>query len=191
MKHIISSVILIIGALGLFLTFTKPRYDAIEFTKEEIKTIENALSQVDQFQALTSEKTAKAAEITQGERDMLAKFLPQNIDNVKLIIEMRSLAEVRNLEITNIGIDSNEAPDSANSEEGGGNLSLRDSVGGGQYNEVNMSFNVEASYREFKTLLEDLERSLRLIDIQSITTSQGSEGRLNHSVKFKTYWLGS
>jgi hypothetical protein len=55
---------------------------------------------------------------------------------------------------------------------------------------VELTFNVSASYEDFLALLADLEHSLRIVDIESISFDAATEGDINeYTITIRTYWL--
>jgi Tfp pilus assembly protein PilO len=61
---------------------------------------------------------------------------------------------------------------------------------GRSYGIANISFSIATTYEQFKSFLADVERSMRLLDITSISFGQPDAlGLTTYSVRAQTYWL--
>jgi Tfp pilus assembly protein PilO len=120
----------------------------------------------------------KRGEIDPENLVKLEKLLPDNIDNIKLIIDMNRIAQKHTLSLKNIRLDSGVKIDS---EKIG-----KDNK---KYGTVGLSFSVNSSYDNFQNFLNDLEKSLRLVDITDLSVTSNDTGLYDFSVSLKTYWL--
>ena len=121
----------------------------------------------------------------------LNKFLPDNIDNVRLIIDMNNIGKFHGMAMRGVSVaggaeagrPSTSPPASGGSDaESGESLLKADSVV--------ISFSVSASYEAFKEFLADLSSSLRLLDVASVSMATGETKNLyTFNLGLKTYWL--
>jgi hypothetical protein len=122
--------------------------------------------------------------------EKLEKMIPDSIDNIRLIIEIDKIAQKYNMSLKDARIaekkteaDSLQAALAASS-----GMSTLYGVG-------ELSFGVSGTYEAYIAFIKDLEKSLRLIDITSITVAAGEApvaGDMqvyNFTTMFKTYWL--
>jgi Tfp pilus assembly protein PilO len=110
----------------------------------------------------------------------LEKLLPDNIDNIKLVIELQNIAqkpENGRLVLRNIKLDTSPVTDKKLGADNN------------KYGTVGLSFSVTASYPNFQNFLTDLESSLRLVDIVDLSVNSTDTGLYDFSVNLKTYWL--
>jgi Tfp pilus assembly protein PilO len=108
----------------------------------------------------------------------LEKLLPDNIDNIRLVIDMNQIAKNHNLTLKNLKLDTDIK---ANPNKLGVDTSKHGTVG--------LSFSVSSSYDNFQNFLADLERSLRLVEITDLSVAGNDTGIYDFSVGIKTYWL--
>jgi hypothetical protein len=109
-------------------------------------------------------------------------MLPNNIDNIQLILEIDNIASGHGLQVENIAVEEqpeNNANSANNAMRGGAT---------NPYDSANLSFTVRTSYTTFLNFLRDLERSLRLVDIANLGVVPG-ETAFEYHVTLKTYWL--
>jgi Tfp pilus assembly protein PilO len=188
--NFIFPIILIIASFGVFFGYVDPNYKGqgstdtsnysafgivslrAELTKYQ-EIANNSSKIVGRRDVLTKKKNA----ITNEDRSKLDKLLPNNIDNIRLIIEISDIAAKRNLLPKNISV--------------GDVKKNTDSIGpdGSIYGTISMSFSVNSSYTNFLNFLSDIETNLRLVDITNITFNSTDTGFYDFSVTFNTYWL--
>jgi len=114
----------------------------------------------------------------------LQKLLPDTVDNVRLIIDMDEIAKRYGLTIGNVRLDETKVTKS-------GAKDSTATITGGEsgYGTIPMGFSVTADYDTFLSFLEDLETSLRIIDITNIGLKPGANNIYSFDVSLKTYWL--
>ncbi|MEI6528661.1 MAG: type 4a pilus biogenesis protein PilO [bacterium] len=185
--NLITPTILIIISLGIFFGYVDPNYRGdLSGGDKSVKALQ--LEDADYQTALTNSGKivqqrdvliAKKNSISDEQLGALQKMLPDNVDNVRLIIDIDGIAQSQNLSIKNIRFDTVGA-DSASTQVGGDNK---------KYGTLGMSFSVTASYDAFSMFLTKLEESLRLVDITNLSVSANDNGFNEYTVSMKTYWL--
>ncbi len=185
--NIITPIILIIISIGTFFMYTDPVYrgDAVSYGAASIKNLQTEDEQYqkalnntgaikDKKQALETKKDSFSSD----NLERLNKLLPDNIDNIKLIIDMTNIANQHNLTLKGARLDTNAKIDP---NKLGADTS--------KYGTVGISFSVSATYEKFQDFLADLEKSLRLVEITDLSVSGNNTGLYDFSVGLKTYWL--
>ena len=132
------------------------------------------------------ELTIKKNRISDDDLKNLKRLLPESVDNVRLIIEMETIVK-RYSSDPSKGFKSINISKVANTT--GDNSSGAIVSEGDKYNSLTINFVVSMSYENFVKFLEELESSLRLADIKSITFSANDLGSYDYNVSLKTYWL--
>lgn len=185
--NIITPLILIIISVGSFFAYTDKIYRG-ENTNGGQPNIKSLLAEDEQYQTAL-DNTNDLIKKRDGLVDRMNTFspenitkleslLPDNIDNIQLIIDMSNIAERHGLVLKGAKLDSNMKTDS--NKLGADNS---------KYGTVGISFSVTASYDNFQNFLKDLERSLRLVEISDLSVSSNPNGLYEFSVGLKTYWL--
>ena len=193
MVRFIMPIILIAIAIGVFFTFTDPIYQEASVLKEEVSSYNQAL---DNSKALENERdklTAKYNSFRPEDLMNIEKLLPDNVNNIRLILEIEQIAAPYGMVLRNVTYDTGEAGASA---QGGGVPGQPGLVREApkDYGTFYLSFSTSGSYNNFMNFTRDLEKNLRIVDISSIEFSsdsslaKGSEV-YTYNFKIKTYWL--
>lgn len=137
--------------------------------------------------------------ISQDEKARLEKLLPDTVDNVRLIIDINNIAEKVGIVIRDISINASEGGDAKAGSARTQGSTFDDVIGDdairyadtSKLGVITFSFSVSAKYEVFLAFLEQLEESLRIVDIRNIEISRGSaEGAIyDYKVTMDTYWL--
>lgn len=190
MIRLILPLILAFAAIGGFLKFTQPTLGEIDGLRAEKAELNQALDNAKQLRETQDALLATFRNIDPADLDKLNKFLPDSIDNVRLIIDINGIARRSGMSIKDIKIKT---------EEGQEESSVIDAnhaaAGGTQV--VTLGFSVTGSYAHFQSFLSDLARSLRLTDVQAAGFKSGTikdeTGQpldiYTYSVEIGTYWL--
>jgi len=195
MKFIIPGILIVVSVVGI-LIFINPLYSEISNLKAQASSYNEAL---DNSKALETERdnlTEKYNAISAENLDKLSKLLPNNVDNIRLIIEIEEIAEPYSMLLRDV--QYNTTPESTTEASQGVNQDLTGSGGGMQdYGSWDLEFSTQGTYTNFLGFVKSLESNLRLVDISSIEFSsapvsgQGQSGSsiYKYLFKIKTYWL--
>jgi Tfp pilus assembly protein PilO len=184
------TVIVALGiAGGVFFYFTKPAYDRVKGLQSQATQYDAALEKASELQAKKVELTTKRNNFTSDQLSHIQKMLPDHVDNVALILDLDNLAARYAMPIQNVDVST---PASNASTPG-----VISAVGasGQKYDSVTIRFSTTASYDDFKLFLRDLEQSLRIVDLISLSLTQGEvagpggKQMFTYSVSLRTYWL--
>lgn len=179
MKNIIS-IVLIILAITLFALFTNPRYASVRELSVEQQRFDDALDRSKELVALRDALLSKYNSIQSEDLNRISTMLPDSIDTVRLIIDINTLASRYGMSLGNISIGS---PDEAQADGALGPSS-------DDFGRLSLSFTVLSTYDRFRAFLADLERSLRLVDVTSLSFGEPTKnGMTSYQVTFTTYWL--
>lgn len=192
MKYIFSLLVIIVCIATFFLVI-KPRYDNLKDTRDQVSSYNSSLSTAEQLRVSRDELVAKYNNIPKADLDSLKTLLPDSVDNIRLIIQLDSIATKNNMStLRNVeySSESDTAVNSDNTSTIGSNL---------PYGEFTASFQTSGTYQNFLAFLSDLEQNLRIVDITSVDFggSEGSSGgdgqpmgnNLTYKINLKTYWL--
>lgn len=177
MKNSIS-IFLILASVLIFFGYIKPGIAAVGVISKELKVYQDTLKQADELEQQIKKLRSNIDALNPEDMEKLAKLIPGKVDTINLIIDINNIAANFGLAISNISLGANK--------EDGSNTSARNDT---LYESVDFSFKVNATYPNFISFIEALERSLRLVDITSITFSPAETGTYNFSVNLRTYWI--
>jgi hypothetical protein len=178
MFKILLPIIFIIGAIGSFVFYTKDLYSQTKLMNQELQSISGALDKATQLRVMRDKLAIERNSISPADLARINKMLPDGVENIGLIIEMNNIARDKGMELLSPSIseaspDAGVGPDST------------------KYGSIKMTFGVNTTYDKFMDFLKELERSLRLVDVMSISFGAPDEatGRSNFNLTIQTYWL--
>lgn len=188
MTRILLTIVLFLAAIALFVLYTKPTYDSVRSTQEAIAEYDAALSKADELQRLKQQLLSRYNAFNPVDIDRLRKLLPDHVDNVRLVLDLDTLASKYGFALQNVVIDAqgllpsaSDMPTIGADESSTGSLTLR--------------FGTVGSYPQFVEFMKALEDSLRIVDLVNLsmdpdtTTLQGAEPSYRFDVTLRTYWL--
>lgn len=178
MIRLLIPIILVATAFGLFFGYIDPTYQEIKELRSEEKKFNEALNQSRELQEIRDALLSRYNTFSQEDLSRLKKLLPDHIDNVRLILDIDSIASKYSMRTRNVTISE------ASSLEQ--NVIAADQ---GAVDSVVLSFSVAATYDNFIQFMKDLEQSLRVVDLMGLSFSSTEGDAFNFNVSIKTYWL--
>jgi Tfp pilus assembly protein PilO len=175
---------MILASIIGFFMYTKPMYTEAKSNDAKLEQVSDALKKANQLSEIRNRLTEKYNQIPKEDLDRIRKMLPDSVENIGLIIELNNIANSKGVELVNPTIGG-----SGNTSAPTGATAL--SSDGKKYGSISMSFSVTTTYDKFIEFLEELENSLRLVDITTLTFNSPDErtGISTFSVGLQTYWL--
>ncbi len=170
LKNIIT-LLLILGAMGIFITWTSPFLKEIGQLYDEKKAIIEVLETSSELIGLRNEAVAKFNLISAEELARFSKIIPEDADTNKLMVQLSNMADTNGLAINSLDFREETEKSKVN-----------------LYNTLNIEAVFEGSYYGFLSFLEELEKSLRLVEVDSISFSTTEENIYEFSIKAKTYF---
>lgn len=180
-------LILLAAAIGLFVVYTNPHYQGnIKALKTQEASYDDALNKSQELKSLRDKLLSKYNTISADDQSKLQELLPDNIDNIQLVIDINGIAARHNLAVKNMQIgETRVGPNGARSST----AKVAVGTAAGAVGSVDFGFTVTADYDTFYAFLADLEHSLRLIDVEKLAFVVNETGLNDYSVSIRTYWL--
>lgn len=199
MTRFIVPIVIIIAALGLFFSYVNPRYQEIKGLQAQVAAYDNALNNAKQLEETKAQLLATYNDIPQDNIEKLNKLLPDNVDNIRLILEIESIGAKYGMGIKDVQFNAdatkkNQAASPIEASTDQTQLENKD------YGVFDMSFSSDGTYPNFVLFMKDLEKSLRLVDVKGVdfassdaTAAAPSFGQSKDVIKYKidirTFWL--
>ncbi len=198
MIRFIIPIILIGIAATFFFVFTNPMYNDILTLNAEVASYDSALDNSKMLENERDKLTAKYNAINPDDLVKLKKLLPENVDNVRLILEIGQIALPYGMVLKDVkyNVTNTKAatPTALGAIVQGGATKLKD------YGIFDLEFSTSGTYDNFINFTKNLESNLRIVDISSIVFSSdlgsivnnpktGSPEIYKYNFKIKTYWL--
>lgn len=181
-------IILIGVGIGGFFLITQPIYNEIAVLQKDADAYSQALDNSANLQKERDRLGDKYKSFAVDDIDRLMKMLPNSVDNIQLILEIQEEAAKRGIVVKNVEfepeqfVDEEEAITTENAA-GNSTASSRQRTTGRRtttendnkdYETFELEFSVEGAYDDFVGFMQLMERSLRLVDINSIAFTPGT-----------------
>jgi Tfp pilus assembly protein PilO len=195
----LTPIILIFLSIGVFFFLIDPEYGEVQDLQAKVYENNKTLDIAAKLSARHEDLKKKYNLISQDEKGRLEKLLPDTVDNVRLIIDINNIAEKAGIVIRDISIQTNDGGESRAGTVRTQGSTFEDVIGDdairyadtSKLGVITFSFSVSAKYEVFLEFLNQLEESLRIVDIRNIEINRGSsEGMIyDYKVTMDTYWL--
>jgi Tfp pilus assembly protein PilO len=141
---------------------------------------ETSLAMVKNIENVKNELSTKFNGISANDKKNIDIVLPNSLDFVRLISQIDAVAAGYGISIGGISSKGISSPVGA---------SVGDAGVEKPYNSATINFTFTASYEKFNAFMDELGRSMRILDIRSMRLASGKDGIYSYSVEFETYWL--
>jgi Tfp pilus assembly protein PilO len=188
MSRTLFSLLFLGAAGGLFFFYTKPAYDGVRTVQTQIDQYDQALNKAAELQRLKQSLLSRYNAFNPADVDRLHKLLPDHVDNVRLVLDLDTLASQHGFALQNVVID---APGTTAQDE-------QVSIGPSRqtYDSLTLKFATSGTYPKFVEFINSLESSLRLVDVVALTMDPDASGNgtptdpvYRFDITLRTYWL--
>lgn len=199
MSKNITATVLIILAIGIYLTVAKGMFTQVTQVKAINDQYRSAIDSAKQLIQVRDNVQKDYNNLSADDRERLEKMIPNTVDNIRLVIDLNAVALRHGFSLRNI-----KAAVSGTGNAGGasGSQKARVSPIGASSNSqasiaipvldtVDISFSVTAPYQQFRDFMQDLEANLRIMDIKHLSITGSDNGIYSFGVELQTYWLRS
>lgn len=187
MTRSIIAILCLAGSVALFFLYTKPAYDSMQLQKAQIKQYDLALSKANELQRLKQSLLSRYNTFSPEDLDRLHKLLPDHVDNVRLVLDVDTLAARYGLALQNVVITGQASDPQEEAAIIGPDQS--------EFDSLTLRFATTGSYQQFVTFLSELEHSLRVVDVAQLKmdyapgATAGGEPLYRYDLTVRTYWL--
>lgn len=175
----------------MFFFFTQDAYDNAKALESQINEYDQALEKASELQQIKQSLLSRYNAFDPADIDRLHKLLPDHVDNVRLVLDLDSLAARNGLALQNVVISNPVS---------GKQPGVISAIGGSarKFDSLTLKFSTQGTYEGFSTFLEELETSLRVVDLVSLnlerevtplSSQKGAEPIYRYDITIRTYWL--
>jgi len=191
--RLIIPIIIVVASFGLFVSYTNPMFKSLKSLRASFAAYDEALSNSKKLLDIRNELTDKYNSLLPEDRRKLETLLPDNIDNIRFILDIEEIARPYGMRPRDVDFDPNteENTKKQTPQTTSGQIAAQTK----SYGEFELNFSVIGTYQEFLGFVGDLEKNLRLVDVISVSFSsvENTLTPLSNEYKFnvtvKTYWL--
>jgi Tfp pilus assembly protein PilO len=189
MPRTLFSLLFLAAAGGLFFFYTKPAYDGVREVQTQIDQYDQALNKAAELQKLKQSLLSRFNAFNPADVDRLHKLLPDHVDNVRLVLDLDTLASQHGFALQNVVINAPNTAVQAGEEQV--------TIGPSRqtYDSLTLRFATSGTYPKFVEFINALENSLRLVDVVALTMDVdsagggGSDPSYRFDITLRTYWL--
>lgn len=173
MIKFISKFFLLAIGIAVLVFWTMPKYKETLALKDDQAKYNKALADSKELMSVKKNLSDKYSAIDQITLEKITKMLPDNVDNIKLILEISRIGEKYGMVIKNVKFDTFNkntklSTDTTNTIVQSNQQALESSK---DYGSFDLEFSVEGTYPNFVKFSSDIEKSLRIVDISGISFS--------------------
>jgi len=169
MRSYVGIGLIILGLVVLF-GFGIPKWNDTQAMRDEVNVLRAVKDDVDDAIQIHKDLTERYSKISRESIDRLQKMIPPEAGREQIILILRNIA-------TRNGMDIKELSFSESTQASGGVLQQR--------------LIVEGSYDGFQGFLRDVEKSLRLSNVERISFSSSEDGNFNFTLSLDSYFIDS
>jgi Tfp pilus assembly protein PilO len=174
-----SSFTLLLLSVGLFYTFISPHYDKVKMYRSQSAQYKDILANVTMLTEKRQDLEAKYANTPEAEIAKLEKILPPNVDTVTLAMTLDTIAAKYGISIKSV----------RTTERTSDGTTIVQNAGNKAYQPVLVTFAFTSDYDDFRGFMDDLEKSLRILDVKTLNFTTSDTGEYSFQVEIETYWL--
>lgn len=177
MARIITTFVFLATAVIVFFNWTLPNFKHIESLRGQEKSFNGVLARSKDLQTIRDDLLSKYNSISPDDWGRLGKILHSKVDTMKLIVGIENTAEKHGITLKNIDFQNSAKKQKASFGE-------KEK----EFNETALNISMTGPYESFVSFLEDLEKSLNLIDVNQINFKADKADSYEFNIKAVTYW---
>lgn len=175
------------ASIAGFAVFIVPHYNQISDLRAQKADYEIVLANARKYKEERNALVKRYNAFDPIKLGQLATMLPNNPENMKLILALQSVASQYGLVLQNVKTeDSADATKTAAGNRPGPGAQTSPDLG-----TLTINFSVSGPYSAFTNYVRAIEKSLRMLEIQKISFAASDPKTQNYqyTVSVKTYWL--
>jgi len=180
----LTPVLSVIIAIILFIFFVHPKYNEIIVVQAQIAEYQDAILKYNNFVNKLDAKIATKVTRSAIENERLDRFVPENINDTQILVDLESLAQRNNLLFGNVEVSSGDT------ELVRSNASEADVVvKSDELKTSDISFELIGTYEQFKMFFTDMEKSMTLFEVVEMSLEANDLPYQQFAVTVRVYSL--
>ena len=179
------SILMLVASIAAIVAFVVPNYHDVQALQAQETDYNTILKNAQTLQAERNVLVQKYNGFTQAQLAALGTMIPPNPENVKLILDLDSVASQYGMSLQNVKVN-NSSDSSQNATSG-----RTSAAANADFGTLDIEFSMSGPYVGFTNFVSSLEKSLRIIDVQKVDFTALDTKTLNYqyTVDIQTYWL--
>lgn len=189
----------LIAAALIFFGYVNPTWRGpVKAAKAAIASNDAALAAATAYVAEQNQLAAARSAIPAADLARLLAFLPDSVDNVRIILDLNALASRSGLTLSNINVAESSGQGGESGSSSTGAPTGGSTAGSGQaasrsaanpVNSIDLTLSASGTYAALQTFLAGLERSGRLLDLRDLSVKGSNTGAYGYKMTVRLYWL--
>lgn len=196
-KFIFPGALILLSA-GVFFTYTQKEYALLQKNRETNMAYERAIQNSKLLIEKREQAVAAYNSISPEDQERLEKILPDSVDVVRLIVDVRTLLARRGISIKDIKApqdgtlvgkmaDTQQNPSAAIVADG---EVAPDAPPEDPVRPVEVTIEFETTYPLFAEVVKDLETSMRIVEVSKVKiTPTDDQNKSKFEMTIRTFWL--
>jgi len=173
------SLFLIAGAALIFFTESKNYFAEVKNLRKQVSSYNETINTAKKVRSSIDKTLGEYNSIFQENVDRINKMVPSGNESMKLIVQIDDMMRKKGLTLKAIDTKNTASQNSA-SDSQSKNRKTAESVF--------LSIDAQGSYESFRSFIEELEKSLRLIDVISVEINPVGQDNYSFSIEAVSYW---
>lgn len=187
-RTLVSIFFLLIGVFA-FVVFISPQFSKSRGSRIKLADLANIASELEDIAVDRDKLIDIYNSITQADIDRLGKMLPSGPNASSFLTNLEFLALKNNLQLKRLEFVGDTSATASRAQSIPVPSSVVSAVRPGEnFAELPLSISIEGSYESFRNYLKDLEKSVRLLDINEINFGLIRPNTYEFTVKAKAYY---
>jgi Tfp pilus assembly protein PilO len=189
MNRVLVPLLLIIIAITSFFLWINPHYEEVKVLRVKQAQSDEALDKIKQLETVRAKLVDQENAFNQDDLEKLKKFLPDNVDNIRLFLDIQGIASRYGTSIADIEVGEDKSSSKSKTKSTTSSKAIGPS--NKPYGEMTLSFSVATTYENLNSFLTDLEKSLRLVEIKSLSFEADNKtpNRYKVALAINAFWL--
>jgi len=169
----------------IYFVYIQPLWGVdIATTKTAIESNKQALEAANKYKDRQRELIAARDAIDPESLAKLTTLLPNAVGNVGVILDLQALAQDSGFQLSNVDVAAGSL---GSAKRAGSDVFSEDEIN--PVNSIDLSLSATGTYGAFQKFLAGIEKSQRLIDVQSLSITAAKTGTYSYQMALRIYWL--
>lgn len=186
MFRVLTPIFSIIIAIAVYFVVTQPMFGEMQIVQDETNQYREAVDKAHLFNQTLQELLTKRKSFGAQEMERLEALVPNSVDEVKLLVDLEAMAERQQMLIGNISVDKPKVPVVRER-----NPEIPTTVTLENLSSIDISFSLIGTYDQFRSMLTDIERSLVLMEVISLSFTASESDLYQFELTVRTHGLPS
>ncbi len=175
----VSTFLFFLAAIALFWFWTRPYLNEIDGLKVNQSLLQKALEDSKELQKVRDVLLEKYNSITTDDLSRLSKIVPSDSETTKILVQLENAAGKAGVTVKNLNSSVNQSTPQPPSQLASSTPAPGIST---------LDIRISASYESMKSFLDELQTSLRVIDIDGLNFTAADKNFYEITIKALTYF---